>query len=1054
MKNTTFVGAGAGSGKTYRLTQDIASMIEKGECGAEEIILTTFTEVAAQELKEKVRATLYSKGLYDAAKNIDSAAIGTIHSIAYQFVSRYWYLLGISANASIMDNTASQFFKSQSIALLPSDEDVAFFEKVLKSFNVTKKVEGGKTVDDPDFWRLELETLIDKTIELCISEDDLKKAKEESLNLLEEVMGFKDSFDIKDEKIFKFRQFTEAILADEALPKTNRGKIELKMPTVRTYEGSAIDVMPLIAIFRLASEVADVKNKTINKNHSEGIASAFELIEQIPSSVQVKSLIEKYVDTIFSLAIKWKQEYEAFKKERCILDFGDLLQYFDKLLNHPEVEEEIKSRYKVVFVDEYQDCSPLQVKSFNRLSELMEKSVWVGDIKQAIYGFRGTNTELIKKVISEVKKKEEGNEQDTLEHCWRSNETIINLVNEIFCNKVFTDLDKNLVELTLPERKETDPVKPEEKALIHWHFKEGSKKNSPEGLAQRLQEFIESGVYKTNEIAILYDGNKKIDDLVECLQKYGIPYNVKKDDGKNKGEGDEISIFINAVVSFVANERNELSKAIVINRIMQGYNASKIISDRMRYIDNEEADGEKKGVWLSEFDIIRDFNRIRKVVSNQSVASAIETIIVELNLLDLIKRISPDTPTYNYCASLSAKASTYEGMCSSLSLNSTLVGFAEYLKGHPVSNPGDDNGVTVLTYHKSKGLEWPCVILCSLNRTVKDTTFYGVVTLNTAESVMLRLFPSALHDLCKQKSITDFEFFKQKNKSEIEEMKRIMYVGMTRAKEQLIHTTYGGDKCATWLETIGCEKVDLSSKNDKIIWSEAEWTHEYIEVGVGEQTESDTDSSSTEEEKVYFNVLKTAEENVEYKDKFVSPSKVKPQEGVYQIKGYDKFAERLTIKAIDRDDSTIGDFFHHAMCLYSGDSELITSLAASYGINAEIDDIVNSINTFWQMLEVKYGKATEILRETPFCYTNNEGQVITGEIDLIYRTTEGDVLVDYKTYQGEISKLIDSNSEFYAGKYCGQISLYEEALTRKGYKVRDRLISYMSLGVTVKFHPI
>ena len=75
MKNTTFVSAGAGSGKTYRLTQDIARMIADGECKAEEIILTTFTDAAAKELREKVRSTLYSKGLYEAAMNIDNVPL-------------------------------------------------------------------------------------------------------------------------------------------------------------------------------------------------------------------------------------------------------------------------------------------------------------------------------------------------------------------------------------------------------------------------------------------------------------------------------------------------------------------------------------------------------------------------------------------------------------------------------------------------------------------------------------------------------------------------------------------------------------------------------------------------------------------------------------------------------------------------------------------------------------------------------------------------------------------------------------------------------------------
>ena len=127
MKNTTFVSAGAGSGKTYRLTQDIAKMIKDGKCRSEEIILTTFTELAAKDL---VRSALYGHGLYDAAMNIDNAAIGTIHSIAYQMVSRYWYLLGISANVSIMPDEDSKFYISQSLSSLPTEEDLWLFTRI------------------------------------------------------------------------------------------------------------------------------------------------------------------------------------------------------------------------------------------------------------------------------------------------------------------------------------------------------------------------------------------------------------------------------------------------------------------------------------------------------------------------------------------------------------------------------------------------------------------------------------------------------------------------------------------------------------------------------------------------------------------------------------------------------------------------------------------------------------------------------------------------------------------------------------------------------------
>ena len=226
MKNTTFVSAGAGSGKTYRLTQDIARMVKDGTCKAEEIILTTFTEVAAQELKEKVRATLYAEGLYEAAKNLDSAAIGTIHSIAYQFVSRYWYLLGISANASIMDSTASAFFKNQSLSSLPSDEDIDFFQKVFKTFDV-KTAEDGINEANPFFWKKDLERLIDTTIESCISKEGLEKAKDETNELLAEVFewsGNDISGDLIDNILANVSPMIDLIVSRPRVDKDKKNK--------------------------------------------------------------------------------------------------------------------------------------------------------------------------------------------------------------------------------------------------------------------------------------------------------------------------------------------------------------------------------------------------------------------------------------------------------------------------------------------------------------------------------------------------------------------------------------------------------------------------------------------------------------------------------------------------------------------------------------------------------------------------------------------------------------------------------------------------------------
>ena len=697
MKNTTFVSAGAGSGKTYRLTQKIAQMITGNECKAEEIILTTFTEAAAKELREKVRSTLYSKGLYEAAMNIDNAAIGTIHSIAYQLVSRYWYLLGISANVSIMDTEGSKFCISQSLASLPSEADMNLFDNVLNSFNVKKTV-NNIAVSDPDFWKKDLKNIIDKTVELCIDEEQLEEAREESKKLIGEVIKW-NSFDITCDIFDCAKESLKRIfnaIADRARKDKEATRKELlDSLNALNYDGE-IGHLPISKLHSLLkNNVAEPKGY-LSENLPDDVNYLQDIYEKIPASNQVKDLVESYIDAIFRLAIQWKKEYEEFKRKRCLLDFGDLLQKFYELLNKDEVVADIQSRYKVAFVDEFQDCSPLQVKSFVRLSELMGQSVWVGDIKQAIYGFRGTNTELIESVIGEVEQENDGNELDRLEYCWRSNETIVNLVNNIFCEKVFNgQLPNELIELKMPERTENDPPKPQERELRHVHLDTKKSADDYQLIADLIAEQIDNGTYKANEIAVLFRDKYGVQDCAKALKDRGIAYNARFDNyTDDENSADDVSSFISAVVSFAAKGDNELSKAIIANRIEAGCSIPELIANRLQNIESE-AKGKN---WLSDLHIIGRIADIRKAIGNQSVSAAVETLVVELNLSDLLKRIDPSVPAYNYCSALEAKATTYEGICANFGMSSTLVGFVDYLKQHPIEYPGDDNGVSAASW--------------------------------------------------------------------------------------------------------------------------------------------------------------------------------------------------------------------------------------------------------------------------------------------------------------------------------------------------------------------
>ncbi len=109
-----------------------------------------------------------------------------------------------------------------------------------------------------------------------------------------------------------------------------------------------------------------------------------------------------YVRGVFALAGRAIEEYDDWKTRNRLLDFVDLETRALELLELPEVAGELRQRFDVLLVDEFQDTNPIQLALFLRLGELAGRVVWVGDEKQAIYGFRGSDPELVQAVTAQV----------------------------------------------------------------------------------------------------------------------------------------------------------------------------------------------------------------------------------------------------------------------------------------------------------------------------------------------------------------------------------------------------------------------------------------------------------------------------------------------------------------------------------------------------------------------------------------------------------------------------------------------------------------------------
>ena len=152
--------------------------------------------------------------------------------------------------------------------------------------------------------------------------------------------------------------------------------------------------------------------------------------------------ISAFIHEIFELAIEAMQEYSHFKTQRGLIDYTDMEVKVDELLDNPTVCDILKSEISILMVDEFQDTSPIQLSIFLKLSQIAKHTIWVGDPKQSIYGFRGAEPSLMKAIID---KNGGVKPEDVQGTSYRSRQDLVNRVNAIFVLG-FNDKDSPQVE--------------------------------------------------------------------------------------------------------------------------------------------------------------------------------------------------------------------------------------------------------------------------------------------------------------------------------------------------------------------------------------------------------------------------------------------------------------------------------------------------------------------------------------------------------------------------------------------------------------------------------
>lgn len=1038
MKNVTYINASAGSGKTWTLTHRLADLIKNKVVKPEQVIMTTFSVKAANEMKEEAKKVLYDSNQYDEATRIDQAMIGTIHSVAQALIKKYWFFLGLSPDMGVLDEDDTNFYVSQSLADLPSDEELKKLHAFCEEFEIQASWGSDKRGLDYDYWKDDIQRIISLTTNYEI--ENYERSIKESLGFIHQFVDANAKIDYRKEELADVLNAQKRYAESQRESKKKQDLLTDIKSLRRGLE------KPTIAWYRKLSKVLGAWTDCAPE--AEAMREELANIWHWP---RVYKLQEEYIRLLFTLAEKWKKRYFDYKKEKNLLDFNDMEKYMRDLLNDPKVSKEISKDYRYLFVDEYQDCSPIQVKIFDRMSELMEKSYWVGDYKQAIYGFRGSDITLPKAVVDRIAMGKDGCEMaKPLDTSYRSLPDIVNVCNETFKRTFAGVLKENEITLKEHHKNETGIV-----SLRYWDVSD----EDSVGVAGHIARLVQQGE-DPKDIAVLNRANAPLYGLAGILNNnYLIP--ASREDLKVMDM--KATPLVMALLALLTSEKDSLAKAQIALLTEEGFGTKEVIESKLLF-DADENNRQKD--YLNDIPLVKRLLELRPMLMQQSVAAQVETMILELDLYNEVKKVDMTAEGASCLDTFIKTAVTYEQHCISMGMAATVNGYMDYIK---VANPvggGDANGVQLHTYHSSKGLQWKYVILTSLGTRISDKPksvkklMFGIHFHYTEQpsgenpypEVYISVAPfvygagsSKVPDDIEQK-IEEMPIFQKAYEKDIAENNRLMYVGMTRPKEVLVLALEKPSKGChklQWLQDINLDCVKPDDRSDLL--------------GVGCHFENDTITDDSIEFKYFSENEKMRTRRIPYhkplceaERKAIAPSSI--HEKGEMVSKYDVCDRMKTGSLSGRTMAEVGDCIHQIYCgieAHIDDEDYYLNLIESYGLKNYLND-AGAIRTAWESLvdwlKEEFGGAMEVYHERPFTLLRN-GQVLTGSIDLVWKTSEGDVLIDFKTCPMGRDAILNPESEHFVGWYAGQLNAYTDALVAAGEKVLKRLIYYPVSGM-------
>ncbi len=1041
--NIKIVTASAGTGKTYRLSSELLDAVA---CGTppERIFATTFTNRAAAELVERGRRRLLEERRPEDALRLMLARVGTVNSVFGKLVSDYALENGRSPIVSVIpDSAQARVFR------IAADGVIGQHAQVLSQRAESFGFKQGQKQSHTD-WRKILWDLVSKARLNGLTRADLAHSATRSWTEMRALMQPPAADgDALDQALRK-----EAEAALIAIGQGDGTQVT-KNAIVKLQE--AVDILrrPASPPWSLWASLSKLKAGATSDEALKALRGA---ASAHPRHPRLHADVETFICTMFAAAADAQEVTQTYKQRRGLVDFVDQEAEALDLLSDPEVAQQIACGTDLLMVDEFQDTSPIQLAVFMRLAALVPRTLFVGDPKQAIYGFRGADPDLVA-AVTETISRQTGESPDTLDTNRRSRPALVHFTNAVF-SAVLPNFGMPIDQITVKSSR--NDLANHSTALHLWRVGGSNKENASAMLAGRVARLLDRDKWQTTfrmppgatraicggDIAVLALTNAGAETIASALSQAGLKVALERNGLLRQAE----CILALAGLRVLADPTDTLAIAEILH-LLEG--------------------GHETPAWLAAalgveepFDALKRRDPVIKLINGRErlvTLSPVEVLDRAIDLLDLVSwlpRWGDTSARHANLGALRALAREYEDECQRERLPGSAAGLAAWIMGREDAQQSaspDPDAVNVMTIHRAKGLEWPVVVLPDLDDDDVPRLFNSPTPMQSSAGIdphaplmgrWIRLWPWPYglqsKDVHIDTTAIACEIGQAARNTLRSEKARLLYVALTRARDYLVLAP----------------RMTVSKKNERKL--QAGWLDLFpgaleLPTGPGAVRAAGQDMEAVIED---VDLLPTLTDQPKERMP-VLPEGVPPAFGPRRIQPSAAAAiDAVRFEALEigprlaltghADMQALGEAVHGFLAADRPAAAQVKRLSMAERLLRSWDvsaltprDVVDVADRFWAHIERTYPDGIW-RREWPLVEFA-DGAITTGRADLVVQHSGGIALYDHKTFPGGSA---DWEREML--RYAPQLASYSAILSRAtGHDVTRQAIHLPAAGTVL-----